>query len=372
MKHFIYVGSRTTRERNARGNGIEVYETDYSTGIWKHLQTVEGLENPSYLCMDKTRQFLYTVHGDLRKASALKINHETGTLELLNTVEIDGQNPVYLLPDKTNQYILIACLGTENIVAVKRNTDGRLAEVAYNYHLPGAEEGNNTCPHQIFYDRDEKYLIVSAKGGRDIKTGAKSGINVFTFSPESGFTPVYTLGGRNLDECRHVAVHPNNRFVYQVNERRNVVLSCLLNNETGELKPFQTSQTLPDNCADPKLILASGIDITKDGKYVYVSNRGHDSVALFEVNPISGKLSSLGFVPSMGSFPRFLGLDPESRFLYVANERSDNIVQYEVQKNGQLVNTNQIIKAGSPVCILFADFDNQGLLIDHNSTVCGG
>lgn len=356
MKNYIYVGSRTTRERNARGNGIEVYESDYSTGIWKHLQTVSGLENPSYLCMDKTSSYLYTVHGDLRQASALKIDKETGLLTLINTVPIPGQNPVYLLPDKTNRYILIACLGTENIVAVERNEDGSLGATAYDYHLPGAEEGNNSCPHQIFYDRDEKYLIVSAKGGRDITTGAKTGVNVFTFSPEEGFLPVFSLGGRNLDECRHVAVHPNNRFVYQVNERRNVVLSYLLDSETGTLTPFQTSQTLPDNCADPKLILASGIDITKDGKYLYVSNRGHDSVALFAVDPVCGKLSPLGFVPSMGDFPRFLGVDPESRFLYVANERSDNIAQYEIQKNGSLVLTNQMIKTGSPVCILFADF----------------
>lgn len=355
MKHMIYVGSRTTRERNARGNGIEVYESDYSTGIWKHLQTVEGLENPSYLCMDKTHQYMYTVHGDQRKASALRIDRESGRLTLINTVDTQGQNPVYLLPDKSNRFILIACLGTENIVAVERNEDGSLGQVAFNHHLPGAEEGKNSCPHQIFYDREEKYLIVSAKGGRNITTGAKTGMNVFTFSPEDGFRLVYSLGGRNLDECRHVAVHPNNRFVYQVNERRNVVISWVLNNETGEMTPFQTSQTLPDDCADPKLILASGIAITKDGRFVYVSNRGHDSVAMYEADPVSGKLSPLGFVPSMGDFPRFLGLDPESRFLYVANERSDNIAQYEVQKNGSLVLTNQEIKTGSPVCILFAD-----------------
>ena len=356
MNHYVYVGSRTSRERNAHGNGIEVYQTNYSTGQWTHIQTVDGLENPSYLCMDKTRNYLYAVHGDKTSASAFSIDHNNGKLQLLNTVEIHGQNPVYLLPDKTNTYILIACLGTENIVAVSRNADGTLGDVVYNYHLPGAKEGKNSCPHQIFYDKEEKYLIVSAKGGRDITTGAKHGINVFTFSPENGFTDVYKLGGRNLDECRHVAIHPNNRFVYQVNERRNVVLSCLLDNETGKLTPFQTSQTLPDNCADPKLILASGIDITKDGKYLYVSNRGHDSIALYRVDPLSGKLQPAGFVPTMGDFPRFLGLDPESRFLYVANERSDTIVQFEVNSDGSLTYTDNTIETGSPVCILFAEF----------------
>ena len=356
MNHYVYVGSRTTRERNAHGNGIEVYQTDYSTGRWTHLQTVNGLENPSYLCMDKTSNYLYAVHGDTKNASAFKIDRNNGLLQFLNTVEISGQNPVYLIPDKTNQFILIACLGTENIVAIHRNNDGTLGDVAYNFRLPGAEEGKNTCPHQIFYDKEEKYLIVSAKGGRDITTGAKCGVHVFTFSPEKGFIPVFSLGGRNLDECRHVAVHPNNRFVYQVNERRNVVLSYLLDHKTGTLVPFQTSQTLPDNCADPKLILASGIDITKDGKYVYVSNRGHDSIALYKVEPLSGRLLPAGFISSMGDFPRFLGLDLESRFLYAANERSDNIAQFEVNSDGRLTYTNQIIKTGSPVCLLFADF----------------
>ena len=354
MKNYIYVGSRTTRERKARGNGIEVYEADVSTGIWNHLQTVDGLENPSYLCFDKTGDYLYTVHGDLRSASALKIDHATGRLTYLNTVAIPGQNPVYLLPDKTNRFILIACLGTENIIAVRRNGDGTLGEVAFDHYLPGAEEGKNSCPHQIYYDREENFLIVSAKGGRDITTGAKYGVNVFIFDGEKGFTPVFALGGRNLDECRHVTVHPNNRFVYQVNERRNVVLSYVLDSETGRMTPFQTSQTLPDNCADPKLILASGIDITKDGRYLYVCNRGHDSVAMYRVDSVSGKLTSIGFMPSMGDFPRFLGCDPESRYLYVANERGDTIVQYEIQADGTLVYTNQTIHTGSPVCIIFA------------------
>ena len=154
MNHYVYVGSRTSRERNAHGNGIEVYQTNYSTGQWTHIQTVDGLENPSYLCRDKTRNYLYAVHGDKTSASAFSIDRNSGKLQLLNTVEIHGQNPVYLLPDKTNTYILIACLGTENIVAVSRNADGTLGDVVYNYHLPGAKEGKNSCPHQIFYDKE--------------------------------------------------------------------------------------------------------------------------------------------------------------------------------------------------------------------------
>ena len=354
MKRRAYVGCRTSRERNAQGNGIEVYEVNDITGGWSHIGTVETLENPSYLTFDKGKKYLYSVHGDTTEASAFKLDPATGMPVYLNTVQLGGSNPVYLLPDPTNQYILIACLGSGSIVAVRRGADGSLGNVDHQHVFPGNEESQKmTCPHQVYYDLDGKYLIVSLKGIKKTTIPAKEGLAVFQFTPEDGFEEVYSISGRNFDHCRHIAIHPNNKFVYQINELQSSVISLYLDNGTGRMTPFQVSRTLPDNCVDTGRLLAGGICITKDGHYLYTSNRGHDSVAMFSIDQETGRLTNTGWMPSMGSHPRFLGLDPGSRFLYVANEKSNTIMQYRVEDDGMLTYNNYVIKTGSPVCIVF-------------------
>lgn len=355
MKRFAYVGCRTTRERNARGNGIELYKVNDRTGEWSHLGTVGGLENPSYLAFDKDHKYLYSAHGDTTEASAFRLNPENGMPVYLNTVQLGGSNPVYLVPDPSNQYILIACLGSGSIVAVRREVDGSLGSVDYQYVFPGNEEPQKmTCPHQVYYDLSEKYLVVSLKGTKKTTIPAKEGLAVFKFTPEGGFEEIYSISGRNFDHCRHVAIHPNNKVVYQINELHSCVISLYLDNATGHMTPFQISQTLPDNCVETKSLLAGGICITKDGRYLYASNRGHDSIAMFRIDQETFRLTNIGWVPSMGSYPRFICLDPGSRFLYVANEQSDLIAEFEVTRSGILKYRNYTVKTGSPVCILFS------------------
>ena len=106
---YAYVGCRTTRERNARGNGLKTYEVDEGTGEWKELQCLAVEENPSYQTLDREKEYLYTVHGDLTKVSSFKIL-EGGTLKHLNTVDIGGRNPVFITVDKSNRYLLAATL----------------------------------------------------------------------------------------------------------------------------------------------------------------------------------------------------------------------------------------------------------------------
>ena len=106
--YFAYVGSRTTRERNARGDGINVYRGDGATGRWTHLQLVSGLANPAYLAFDRSKQFLYAVHGDLSDISAFSIDPAAGRLTLINSAGTFGNNPVHLAIDPTNRFIVVA------------------------------------------------------------------------------------------------------------------------------------------------------------------------------------------------------------------------------------------------------------------------
>lgn len=354
MKRYAYIGCRTTRERDACGNGIEVYQVNDITGGWQHMGTVKTLENPSYLAFDKEGQYLYAVHGDTTKASAFYLEPGTGMPQAINSVELKGSNPVFLLPDHTNQDMLIACLGSGNIVAVQRREDGGLGGVDAQYMFPGNEDVQKmTCPHQIYYDMDEKYLIVSLKGIKKTTIPAKEGLAVFRFTPEDGFHKIQSISGRNFDHCRQVTVHPGKRFVYLLNELQSRVISLYLEQSTGHMTPFQVSQTLPDNCVDTGSLLAGTLCCTRDGRYLYVSNRGHDSIAMFRVEQETGRLLNIGWVPSMGHQPRFICLDPLSRYLYAANEKSHTIIQYRIEENGLLTYTNNVIETGSPVCIIF-------------------
>lgn len=354
MKQFAYVGCRTTRERNACGKGIEVYEVNDITGSWQHVRTVKTLENPSYLAFDKTKRYLYAVHGDTTKASAFYLEPDTGIPQYINSVELGGDNPVFLLPDRTNQEMLVACLGSGNIMAVRREEDGSLGKIDAQYMFPGNEnEQKKTCPHQIYYDMEEKYLIVSLKGIKKTTIPAYEGLAVFQFSPQAGFHKIQSISGRNFDHCRQIAVHPGNQFVYLLNELQSRIISLYLDGSTGCMTPFQVSQTLPDSCVDTGSLLAGTLCCTRDGRYLYASNRGHDSIAMFRVDQETGRLENIGWIPSMGRQPRFICLDSASRYLYAANEKSHTIIQYKIEENGLLTCTNNVIETGSPVCIVF-------------------
>jgi 6-phosphogluconolactonase (cycloisomerase 2 family) len=121
---FAYVGSRTTRERNARGDGINVYRQDAATGRWTHVQLLSGLANPSYLALDRSKQFLYAVHGDLSDISAFHIDPVSGKLTFINSAGTSGKNPVHLSIDPSNRWIVVANHISSTVVLLGRNADG--------------------------------------------------------------------------------------------------------------------------------------------------------------------------------------------------------------------------------------------------------
>ncbi|MBR0249176.1 MAG: beta-propeller fold lactonase family protein, partial [Synergistaceae bacterium] len=148
MKKFAYVGCRTTKERNARGKGIKVFNAE----TWGLLQTLEGLVNPSYLCFDKTGDFLYTIHGDFSEISSFRVNRENGNISLLNTRSTGGVNPVHLSVDSSNRWVFVANLQTGTVAVIPRNDDGTLGTLKELYTLPGKIESTVSHPHQVMQD----------------------------------------------------------------------------------------------------------------------------------------------------------------------------------------------------------------------------
>ncbi|WGR73662.1 MULTISPECIES: lactonase family protein [unclassified Bradyrhizobium] len=350
-RSFVYVGARTTRERNARGDGLNVYAMDNATGTWRHVQLLGDLVNPSFLTFDRTRRFLYTVHGDLSDITAMAIDAVSGKLAVINRQGTEGKNPVHLAIDPTNRFVVVANHITSTLALLPRQDDGSLGAVIDLVKLEGKigphrVEQPFAKPHQVEFDPSGAFIVVPDKG-LDL---------VFTYriDAEKGKLVLATkpVQAREGAGPRHVAFHPGGRLAYVINELDSTVTGYRFDPATGALAPFQIVSAVPDAFTGNSR--AAEIAVSGDGRFVYASNRGDDSIAVFAVDAASGRLTPVGWSASGGKTPRFFALGPTGKFLFVANEDSDAVVLFERDADsGRLVRTDRTVQVGSPVCILF-------------------
>lgn len=160
---FAYVGSRTTKERNATGKGISVYEVHGHD--WKLIQVVGDLVNPSFQCFDETGNFLYSVHGDFSEISAFKRDRKTGRLTYLHTASTEGKNPVHLSMDRCNKWIYVANLATGTVSVIERREDGTVGSCVNQYVLPGKEKDYFLIPIRSFKIRPGNICLFHARVG---------------------------------------------------------------------------------------------------------------------------------------------------------------------------------------------------------------
>lgn len=348
---YAYVGCRTTKERNARGQGIVSYRIDDVTGDWTKLQTLKTEEeNPSYQCFDRKKEFLYSVHGDKTSISAYRINAD-GTLEALNTVDIGGRNPVYIEVDSTNRFIVVATLQGGAVYSVRRNEDGSIGEIACKADVAGKKEGSISFPHMCNWDRTGNYLFVPCQG----RIQGYAQTIVFRFDHESGqLTETCCVRTREGYEPRHMAIHPNNRFAYILNELGNTVSFMEFDAENGILEQRQIVQMLPETYTGNAE--GGGIAISKDGKCVVASSRTFNQIMTFRVDQYTGYIKKIASYGSIGKMPRFMGFNQDYTKVYMANETTDNIVEMTLDTDSCTMEyTGRIIETGSPVCIMFKE-----------------
>lgn len=357
--YFVYVGCRTSRERNARGDGINVYRMDAESGRWSHVQLLGGLVNPSFLAFDRNRRFLYTVHGDASEISSFSINEGTGEIKLINQRSTRGKNPVHLSIDPSNRFVVVANHITTNevkssVVSLPINAnDGSLGEVVDLVTFEGRKIGPHRVeqpfskPHQVEFDPAGKFIVVPDKGLDAVFTLRLDAANGKLIASEPPF-----VGARETSGPRHIAFHPTLPYTYVINELDSTVTAYRYDAGQGRLTPFQIVSSLPDTYTGNSR--GSEIAVSRDGRFVYGSNRGFDSVVVFSVDASTGRLTPVDWTPSQGKTPRFFALDPTGRYMYVANEESDTIITFRVDRNtGKLSPAGDIIKTGSPVCIVF-------------------
>lgn len=344
MEPIVYIGCRTTKERNARGHGIRVMKA--VPGKWEQIQLVEGQVNPSFQCLDKTGKFLYSIHGDFSEISAFS-TAEDGTLTYLNTVSTGGTNPVHLSVDKTNRWVFVANLQTGTVAVIPRKEDGSLAELKELYPIPGLTEGSVSHPHQVMQDPSGDYLIVSCQG----RKAGFGQVDVFRIHSEDGtLEKTCTVRSREIAEPRHFVFHPNGIWCYGVNEKDYSVTAYQFDTASGTLTPRQILPTLPDTYTGDGW--ASGIVIMPDGKHIVVSNRKHDSITSFAIRE-DGLLSYCDCIKTGGGQPRFITVSSWGTIL-AANETTDLVTEFTLDtETGTFKRTGWDLATESPVCLTF-------------------
>lgn len=350
-QNFAYVGCRTTKERDARGKGIATYEIDAITGEWRYIGTCPAGDNPSFLIVSEKYNRLYTVHGDGAAVSSFRLNEWSGMPEYEETIHCHGENPVHLTFDRSGDNLLIVNYASGNLASIKLDPQGRFCDSLHLTTLPvitGPHKVEQCSPHPHFIGRvvnngyDTDWYIIPDKGGD----------SVYAMHLKNGLVKELISGkSRESAAPRHAVMHPYRSFIYIANELDSTLTTWHFDPDSKTLKPIHTISVIPPQ--RHALTRASGIDITTDGGMIYVSNRGDDSIAQIKIDPMTGLPESMSWESSRGDFPRFLCLSPDQRHLYVANERSDTIVQFSLDKNNALKPTGQVIETGSPVCLAF-------------------
>lgn len=358
---LAYVGCRTNPAKGSRGEGIGVYEAPRDGSAWRRIQLVGDLINPAYLAFDRHRRFLYAVHGDETGVSAFAIDPRTGRLSFLNRTPSGGRNPVHLTPDPTNRFMIVANHLNDGplrsgVASLPIKADGRLGEAVDVIAFDGKPGPHRTeqlfpRPHQVEFDLSGRFILIPDKGCDRVR--------ICTLDPQGKLAEVGAGTARDGSGPRHVALHPSNRYAYVINEIDSTVTAYRFDPANRTLTPFQVLSSLPDTATGN--YFASEIAVSRDGRYVYASNRsaaapfdsGEDTIATFAIDPASGRLAARGWSSTGGRIPRFFALSSDGKSMFVGNEFTHTIVRLAIDRNGLPTGGTVVARTGSPTCILF-------------------
>jgi len=345
-----------------KGLGIYIYQVDPDTGNLTHVSTTGGLINPTFLVLAPAKYRLYAVNeissaaGDSGRVSALAIDPLTHELTLLNSQSSHGFSPCYVSLDPTGRYLLAANYESGNLCILPILEDGRLGQASDVVQLHGSG------PHER-QEGPHAHMIRPGPQGRHLFAVDLGSDRIFAYRLELDRGKLIPADPPWLQlepgtGPRHLSFQPNGRFAYVVGELNSTVTLMHFDGQRGLLQVQQTLSTLPDDYTGHNQ--SAEIQLAPSGRFVYVSNRGHDSLAIYAVDQATGRLSLTGHEPTRGKVPRHFVIDPSGSLLLVANQDSDNIVAFEIDAlSGELEATGQLIETPTPVCLLL----NQGITI---------
>lgn len=350
---LLYIGTYTRKlpHVEAVSEGIYAYRFNPSSGALTYANKFTDVVNPSYLALDEKRKLAYSVsevmeHGG-GAVSAYSVNAETGGLTLLNSQSSQGQGPCHVWIEGSGRYLLAANYGSGSIAALPIEADGRLGETASFVQHEGSsvnpDRQQGPHAHCIMTDAGNNYVFAADLG--------LDKIMIYRLDGERGVLEKH--GETNIEAGagpRHLDFHPDGRYLFLVTEMGSSVVSLAFDANSGTLRMVDTVSTLPGDFNDESSCAA--IHVHPSGRYVYASNRGHDSIAILGFDAASGKLTPLGHQSTQGRTPRDFTIDPTGAYLLAANQDSGNIFTYRIDvETGKLEPTGDSIEVVSAVCL---------------------
>jgi 6-phosphogluconolactonase len=352
---WVYVGTYT---RGTGSEGIYICRLDTATGQLEQIGGAGGVENPSFLAIHPTGAFLYAV-GETAEfrgrtggaVAAFAIDRATGQLALLNEQSSEGGGPCHLVVDATGKTVLVANYGGGSVASLPLEDNGRLRPAASKIQHAGSsvnpQRQQGPHAHSINLDPQNQFAFAADLGLDQVL--------VYRLDPDQGTLAAHAPPFAEVKPGsgpRHFAFHPSGQYAYLINELTCTMTAFSYGADRGKLTEIQTVTTLP-------VPLQAGfstaeVQVHPSGRFVYGSNRGHDSIAIFAVDQETGKLTVVGHEPTRGNTPRNFGIDPTGQFLLAANQSSGTIVPFRIdQDTGKLTATGQVLEIPAPVCVKF-------------------
>jgi 6-phosphogluconolactonase len=345
---LVYVGTYTNRG----SEGIYIYRLDSATGGLTLVTKSPRLTNPSFVAIDPKGRYVYAVReggGPAGAIVALSRNPATNELTILNEQPSGGQGPCYVSVDREGRFVLAANYNSGSVAM-----------------FPVAEDGRLQPPSCVIQDEGSS-VNASRQKGPHAHSIVLDPANRFVFTPDLGIDKImiYRLDrehGKLVPNDppfvkvepgsgpRHFTFHPDGKHAYVIEELSCTVTAFAYDAEAGTLKSLQKISTLPKDFKGTNT--AADIHVHPSGKFLYGSNRGHDSIACFAIDAKTGELSLVGFTPTQGKNPRNFAIDPSGVFLLAANQDGNNIVSLRIDSDtGKLTPTGQVCQVSMPVCV---------------------
>ena len=353
MTRYVYVGSETRTQGGHRKEGISVYQMDPRSGKLTEVQKAESGETPAFLAIHPNRKFLYAINEVHEgRATAFAVDGASGKLNLLNTAPVKGFGPCYISLTPDAKWALVANYGGGSASVLPIQADGAIgAAVATVQHVgqgddPRRQEGPHA--HSMITSPDGRFALVA-----DLGTNR---VYVYRLGQDGSLLPndppaVIAEAGAGP---RHMAFHPNGAFLYVSTELGNTVEVYAWDANAGALRRVQVCSTLPEDFQ--AISYVADIHLVPDGRYLYVSNRGHDSLTIFRVTADGSSLERAGFVSTGGHWPRNFTLDPEGNFLIVANQESGTLVMFKIHpETGLPEPTGDVYQVETPMFVTIVD-----------------
>ena len=352
-KEIIYVG--TYSERGSQG--IYVLEFDRSSGDLNIIQTISNKRSPNFLSVHPQGKYLFSVNSqgldqmpDWGSVTSWAIDQNSGKLSIINEQPTYGKGPCHISVYPGGKWIFISNYSDGIVSILPVTQDGKIGASSQRMQLVGSsvdpkrQKGPHT--HSAIPTPDGSYLYVSDLGIDKVM--------IYKFGNRNGtIVPAKQPWAKVTDGAgpRHFVIHPNNELAFLAEEISSTVNAFRVNPNDGSLTSYYRNTTLPKGYTGPNKV--ADIHLNHSGTKLYVSNRGHNSIAIFDVNGENGDIKYVKTVPSGGETPRNFMIEPSGQFAFVANQKSDNLVLFQLDEQGILIQTDKSINIPAPVCVKY-------------------